>query len=147
VDFLTYIVGDNPVEVQAKGLDDNGKYHQDNVVIHLTYPDGSLGMITYVANGDRAVSKEYVEVYCGGRLGILDDFRTLELAHHGKIKRITNRLRQDKGHMAIWKAFLNVLQTGGEPPIPYNQLLVTTQVSFAAVESLKSGKPQSITIA
>ncbi len=35
-------------------------------------------------------------------------------------------------------AFANAIRTGGQPPIPYEQLVGVTKATFAAVESLRS---------
>jgi len=142
IDFLTFLVGENPTAVQAYAMEDQGKYSQDNVVMQFSYPDGSIGTVTYLANGDRSFSKERVEAFCGGRIAILEDFRTLETIYKGKLKRSTTA--QDKGHQAAWQAFLGALRSNGQPPIPYDQLIGTSRASFAVLESLRSGK--SITI-
>ena len=65
-------------------LPDSGRYHQDNVVMTFTFKDGSIGTVTYLANGDKTFPKERVEVFCGGRVAVLDDFRRLELTHGGR---------------------------------------------------------------
>jgi predicted dehydrogenase len=140
VDFLTFLVGAPPVSVQAQALPDGGRYRQDNVVLTLTFPDGSLGTLTYLANGDKSFPKERLEVFSGGRVAVLDDFRSLELVKDGRRKTIRSRLAQDKGHAASWRAFLQAVQQGGPPPIPYEQLLGVTQATFAAVEALGSGE-------
>jgi len=144
IDFLTFLVGANPLTVSARGLDDNGKYRQDNVVLSFSYADGSLGTVTYLANGDKSYPKERIEVFCGGRIGVLDNFRSLELAHRGKIKRVRSSLKQDKGHQAAWQAFLDTLRSQGLPPIPYEQLIGTTQASFTALQALRDGKTHPI---
>jgi len=110
--------------------------------MQFSYPDGSIGTVTYLANGDRSFSKERVEAFCGGRIAVLEDFRTLETIYKGKLKRSTTA--QDKGHQAAWQAFLNALRASGQPPIPYDQLLGTTRASFAVLESLRCGKPINI---
>jgi predicted dehydrogenase len=106
----------------------------------LTFPDGSVGVVAYLANGDRSFPKERLEVFCGGRVAVLEDFRALELVHDGRRKRIRSLLRQDKGHAGEWQAFVRAIQAGGDPPIPYEQLLGVTKATFAAVESLRSGQ-------
>jgi hypothetical protein len=53
-------------------------------------------------------------------------------------------LSQDKGHRAGWEAFLTAVRDLKAPPIPYNELIAVTRASFAAVEALRSGNPQSI---
>ncbi len=136
VDFLSFLVGAPPATVSARALPDVGRYRQDNVQITLTFPDGSLGTVTYLANGDKAFPKERVEVFAGGRVAVLDDFRSLELVHNGRRTVHRSRLRQDKGHRGIWEAFVRAITTHGEPPIPYEQLLGVMEVLFEAVEGL-----------
>lgn len=145
-DFLTFLIGQSPSEVWAQSLPDDGRYHQDNAVIHLRYPDGSLGTIEYLANGDKSFPKERVEVFSAGAVAVLDDFRSLELVRDGRRQMIRSRLRQDKGHLAGWQAFLSAVQTGGQPPIPYSQIWGTTLATFAAVESLSTGRPVALPV-
>jgi predicted dehydrogenase/threonine dehydrogenase-like Zn-dependent dehydrogenase len=145
IDFITYLVGMPPVSVTAYGLPDSGRYREDNVVMTFTFPDGSIGTVSYLANGDKAFHKERVEVFAGGRIAVLDDFRNLELVNAGRRQVQRSRLRQDKGHQAEWSAFSQALIQGGPPPIPYNHLFGVTRASFAALESLRSN--QTILIA
>jgi predicted dehydrogenase/threonine dehydrogenase-like Zn-dependent dehydrogenase len=138
IDFLTFLVGSPPISVSAHGLPDDTRYREDNVVISLTFRDGSIGTVTYLANGDKAFPKERIEAFSAGKVGVLDDFRSLELAHNGKRKTIHSRLRQDKGHRAEWEAFSQAIIAGSEPPIPYDQLFTVTEATFAAVNALRS---------
>jgi len=144
VDFLSYLVGSPPVQVEARGLPDAGRYHEDNVLITLRYSDGSLGTVTYLANGDRSLPKERVEVFCAGRAAVLDDFRQLELLRSGRREVLRSRLRQDKGHRAGWEAFLQAARMGGPPPIPYDHLIGVTRATFMALRSLRSGRAEDI---
>jgi predicted dehydrogenase len=140
IDYLTFLVGTCPETVSAQVLPDNGIYSEDNVILTFNFPDGSIGMVTYLSNGDKAFPKERVEVFCGGRVAVLNDFRSLELYQNGTRKIIRKLLRQDKGHRAAWAAFLNALTTGGEPPIPYDQLLGVTSATLAAVSAVRERK-------
>ena len=146
IDFLTFLVGEIPIEVSAEGLPDDGKYHEDNVLIQLKYPDGSIGTVNYLANGDRAYSKEYLEVFSSGRIGVLHDWRKLEMISQGKRKVRQHLLRQNKGHQEAWQAFIEALQGDKTPPIPYEQLISVTQTTFAAVEALRSGEKIAISL-
>lgn len=140
VDYLSFLVGAIPISVRTQGLPDSGRYHEDNVDLEFRFADGSLGTISYLANGDKAFSKERVEVFCGGRVAVLDDFRNLELIQNGKREVVRSRLKQDKGHRAAWEAFIQSVKDGGQPPIPYGHLFGASKACFAAVESLRSGK-------
>ena len=146
IDFLTFLVGQNPVEVSTQGLPDGGKYSEDNIVMNFRFPDGSLGVVSYLANGDKAFGKEYLEVFSGGRIATLQDWRKLEMINKGKRKVKRHFLLQDKGHKDAWQAFLNALQGEKQPPIPYDQMIGVAMASFAALESLHEGKPVQIAV-
>jgi predicted dehydrogenase len=138
IDFLAFLVGVSPVSVTAHALPDNGKYREDNVSMTFTFPGGSIGVVDYLANGDKAFPKERVEVFCEGMVAVLDDFVSLQVTKDGK--RTEERGAQDKGWVNEWKAFVNAIRTGGEPPIPYEQLIGVTKATFAAVESIRMGQ-------
>jgi polar amino acid transport system substrate-binding protein len=104
----------------------------------FTFPGGSIGVVDYLANGDKAFPKERVEVFCEGVVAVLDDFVSLQVTKDGK--RTEERGAQDKGWVNEWKAFVNAIRTGGEPPIPYEQLIGVTKATFAAVESIRMGQ-------
>ncbi len=139
VDFMTYLIGENPLQVTAQALPDHGRYRQDNVVMTFNYPDGSLGTVTYLANGDKAMPKERIEVFCSGRSAVLDDFRSLDLWRDGRHKKHASWLKQDKGHHAEWVAFCDAILHNGLPPIPYNQIWGTARAAIAAQHALQSG--------
>ncbi|MCK4898421.1 MAG: Gfo/Idh/MocA family oxidoreductase, partial [Anaerolineales bacterium] len=103
IDFLTFLVGGPPISVSTLSLPDDGRYHEDNVHLTFNFPDGSIGSIDYLANGDPAVAKERLEVFTAGQVAVLDDFRSLELVQNGKRQFQRARLRQDKGHRAEWQ--------------------------------------------
>jgi predicted dehydrogenase len=140
IDFITYLVGAAPVSVSAYALPDGGKYREDNVSMTFTFPDDSIGIVDYLANGDKSLPKERVEVFCGGQVAVLDDFVSLKTIRDGKKKE--EKGAQDKGHVNEWKAFARSIREGGEPPIPYEQLIGVTRSTFAAVESLRKNGVQ-----
>jgi predicted dehydrogenase len=137
VDFLTHLAGAVPVAVTAHALPDIGKYQQDNLSMMFTFRDGSVGVIDYLASGDKSFPKERLEVFCGGRVAVLDDFRSLLTVRDGRRKLV--RKAQDKGWYDEWVAFEKAIQTGGQPPIPYDQLIGVTRATFAVLDSLKTG--------
>ena len=137
IDFVTFLVGESPISVSTHALPDNGKYREDNVSMTFTFPDGSIAVVDYLANGDKSVPKERVEVFGGGKVATLNDYRSLEMIHDGKRKMIKNRLGQDKGWKDEMGALIEAVKTG-KPPIPYDQLIGVTKASFSAIESLRS---------
>jgi predicted dehydrogenase len=144
IDFLIYLVGSSPNSVSTEALPDDGRYREDNVTMTFRFPDGSLGTVSYLANGDKTFPKERLEVFSSGRIAVLDNFRTLLTVHNGRRNTKHSRLRQDKGFRAEWEAFIAAISSGGEPPIPYSHLFGTMNATFAAVQSLQSGKQIAI---
>jgi predicted dehydrogenase/threonine dehydrogenase-like Zn-dependent dehydrogenase len=144
IDFLAFLVGQPPREVSAAALPDQGRYREDNVVLSFSFPDGSLGTVSYLANGDKAFPKERVEVFSAGRVAVLDDFRSLETVSAGRRKTHTSRLRQDKGHQAEWQAFAGAITRGGPPPIPYDHLFGVMRATFAAADAVRTGQKAQV---
>jgi predicted dehydrogenase len=142
VDLITFLVGAPPVTVNAHALPDGGKYREDNVSMTFTFPDGSVGVVDYLSNGDSSLSKERLEVFSSGKVAILDDFRSLELRQGGNRKLI--KAAQDKGWIFEWLSLSRAIRGGGTPPIPYDQLLGVTRATLAAVQSARTGQPVSL---
>jgi predicted dehydrogenase len=142
IDFITFLVGEAPISVNAYALPDGGKYREDNVSMTFTFPDGSIGVVDYLANGDKSFPKERVEVFCGGQVSVLDDFVGLQTVRDGR--KTEAKGAQDKGWVNEWKVLTKSIREGGEPPIPYEQLIGVTKSTFAAVESLRSKSPVEI---
>jgi predicted dehydrogenase len=129
------------VEVRTQGLD---RDRQGGALLQLRFADGSQGTVTYLSNGDPGIPKERVEIFGGGRAAVLDDFRRLELAGGGRRRVIRSRWKQDKGHRELWAAFVEAIRSGGQPPIPYVDLIAVARAALAAVESLHSGEAVSL---
>src|SRR5579864_204246 len=139
VDFLSFLVGASPATVEARGLTNPGKYSDDNVIISLQFYDGSQGTITYVANGDRSYSKERIEVFGGGAVAALEDFRRLELVHRGRKEVARSFIRQDKGHIGEWNLFAKSIMSGEDAPIPFDEIVASTLSTLRIAESRSFG--------
>jgi predicted dehydrogenase/threonine dehydrogenase-like Zn-dependent dehydrogenase len=135
IDLITYLVGEPPVSVSAHALPGQGKYREDNVSMTFTFPDGAIGVVDYLANGDKSHPKERLEVFCEGSIAILDDYVSLTTIKDGK-KKVESGM-QDKGWRDEMSAFAKAIKEGGRPPIPYEQLFGVTKATFAAVKSLR----------
>jgi predicted dehydrogenase len=144
VDLLMHLVDRPPVEVYAHVLPDGGRYSGDNIAAILRFGDGSVGTITYAANGDRKLEKERLEVSGGGRAAVLDDFRILTLLSGGK--RTARKIHSpDKGHRAEMLALVEAVWQGKASPVPLDESVLATHVTFAIVQALKAGQPVPIT--
>ncbi len=116
-------------------------YSNDNVIASLRFANGSQGTISYLANGDKSYSKERVEIFGGGSVAMLEDFRRLELVRQGHKKVFRSLLQQDKGHRGEWEAFVSAVQAQGESPTPLAQIIATMHSTFALEQSRCTGQP------
>jgi predicted dehydrogenase len=133
IDLLTFLNGSRPTQVQAFGFPDP-RAQQDTSVINLTFENGSIGTIAYLANGAKNLPKEYVEVHKAGITAILRDFKEVEILD-GTTTSKKRLAFQDKGQSAMVHAFLRAVKDGEASPIPLEDILAVTAASFAAVDS------------
>jgi predicted dehydrogenase/NADPH:quinone reductase-like Zn-dependent oxidoreductase len=144
VDFLCFLADALPMEVETRSLPNPGHYSNDNIVCSLRFANGSQGTISYLANGDKSYSKERIEVFGGGSIAVLEDFRRLELVRGGNRRVYRSLLGQDKGHRGEWEMFITAIQTGAESPIPFREVVNATMATFALEESRCLAKPVAV---
>lgn len=145
VDFMQFMVRANPERVFAECVSSpNSKMkNQDNVAITIGFGDGSVGLITYLACGDRLLPKERIEIFGGGKSFIIHDFRSAESFVNGRRKKIKE---PGKGHKEEMELFIRSIREGRPSPIPLESILFTTATAFRVVDSLQTGLPQAIDI-
>lgn len=142
IDCMQFLTGASPRTIFAIGPDDPGRrYSADNVQVSLTFTDGSVGQISYVANGASAMAKEYLEVFGEGKSATLDNFKRVNLFDGRKKKALS--FSGNKGHCEEMKALCSAVLMG-TAPIPVESLIATSRASFAVVESLRNGAPVMI---
>lgn len=146
IDFLSFLCEAIPVEVQTQDFANPGQYSGDNLLLTVRFANGSHGTISYLANGDRSYSKERVEVFGGGSVAVLEDFRYLETVRQGRKSVKRARLKQDKGHQGEWEAFVRAIRSGVTAPIPFEEIVATTLATLRAVKSRASGKSEKIDV-
>ncbi len=137
VDYLQFLTDADPAEVFAYAA------AADTLSIVLKLSDGSVGNINYFATGDRSFPKERIEVYGGGRVAVLDDFRVLECWRDGK-RKVTKRLAQDKGFDQELAAFVKAVRAGEALPIAWRSLYLTTLATLKIEAALRRGQPEPI---
>jgi predicted dehydrogenase/threonine dehydrogenase-like Zn-dependent dehydrogenase len=138
VDLLRFLAGAAITGVQAHsvGGSPSDGIRGDKAVITLTFADGSIGTIHYLANGHKSFPKERLEVFCGGRILVLDNFRRLT-GYGWKGFRGERLWRQDKGHAAAVSAFVSAVEHGSPPPIPFPELVEVTRATLDAAAAIR----------
>ena len=144
IDLLFHLAGSKPRAVRTTALPDSGRYAQDNFVVTMEFENGSVGTVTYVANGDKNFSKEFLEVFGAGMSARMDDYRSLLVWHNGKKVGRIARLRQEKGHLEEWVGIKQHLTENAPPPISFDDVVTSTKATLAAYRSLKSGDAELV---
>lgn len=142
LDWSRYIVGSPIRSVSAAALPNSNRYSQDNVAVVLTFADGSIANLLYLANGDPAVPKEHFEVFCEGRIARIVDFEVLETVRSRKVKRVKSP--RDKGHRSEMQSTLQAMASGASSPIPFDEIVEVSEATFAVADAVASGQPVSL---
>jgi predicted dehydrogenase len=130
------------VYAEAVGGPDAPETLDDQCFITLRHANGSVSSVAYLAGGDKALPKERVEVFGGGRAAVIDDFREVTTVADGRMRRHRG-LQQDKGHRAEIAAFADAL-TRGAPAMTWDEMRAVTLASMLAVRSLHEGVPLAL---
>jgi polar amino acid transport system substrate-binding protein len=145
IDLMQFVTSSNPVKVFAEPLGSAaaGSSDDDSVAITVSFENGSLGVITYLANGDASVPKERVEISSTNRTAIVENFQRLTLFQKGK-RREFKLAVVDKGHKEEVRQFLFAVREGKPSPIPFESVVTTTRTTLKILESLRLGVPISV---
>lgn len=134
IDLLRHLAGAPITAVTvASTKAAGGPASSDIAIITLSFGDGSIGVVNYLANGHKGHPKERLEVLCGGRMLVLDNFRRLTgLGWPGFAG--MRSMQQDKGQTACAAAFVQAIRSGGDAPIPLDEILEVSRVSIEVAE-------------
>jgi predicted dehydrogenase/threonine dehydrogenase-like Zn-dependent dehydrogenase len=135
IDLARFLAGSPIAGFDATALSLTSSAPPDSVAITLRFANGSIATINYLANGHKAVPKERVEVFAGGRILQLNNYRTLTGFGWRGFTRMKG-WRQDKGQKACVAAFVNAVKVGGPAPIAFDELIETSRVTIEIAESL-----------
>ena len=127
---LAMFIADSPiVSVSADALNDpNGL--NNTVTVTLKMENGSIASINYFSNGNKSVSKEYIEVFSGGTIAQIEDFKTLKIS--GNKTKTYKYKGKDKGHAAGVQAFLKSIREGEPCPTTFEESYLSMLATFKA---------------
>ena len=145
IDLMQFFTDSEPTKVYADCINTENEVlkQDDNIGVLVKFKNGSVGNLTYIANGDKALPKELIEIYSAGKTGVINDFRNGAFYSGNKSK---NLKLSGKGHQQEVQAFLKSLNEGTDSPISFRSIFLTTLTTFKIIDSLKTGLPQTINI-
>ena len=133
IDLAMFLADSKVVSVSAESMED--EHHLNNTVsINLKMENGSIASVNYYANGNKELPKEYVEVFAGGTVAQIEDFKTLKV--YGKSVKIKKYKNQDKGHATCIQTFLSGIKSGSACPISFEDLYNSTLATLKANQSI-----------
>lgn len=138
IDLLRFLAGAPISGYQAMMMGEAPgiEIRDDKVSITLSFEDGSFGTIHYLANGNKSFPKERLEIFCGGGILQLDNFRKLKgYSWPGFTK--MNLWSQDKGNQSCATEFVNAVREGKSSPISFEELMEVSRVSIEVSEFLE----------
>ena len=138
IDLLRFLAGSPITGFDATALDmEPGLIREDKATITLRFANGSTGTVFYLANGNKSFPKERLEVFAGGRILQLDNFRKLRGFGWPGFSTM-NLWRQDKGQRAMAVAFTDAIARGGSSPIPFAELTEVARVTIDIAARLRA---------
>ena len=131
IDLLRFLSGSKIVESGVSVMNSDSK---DTFSIQLAFENGDIGTIHYFANGNKSFSKERLEVFVGGKIIVLDNFKKLTGIGLKSLKYALKS--QDKGHLNEVRAFKEGLESGSFP-IPLEEIFEVSRYSITLQEKIR----------
>ena len=144
VDLVQYLTSSLPVRVYVESVGAGGGQADDSIVSTLTMANGSIASIAYLANGDKRHPRERIEVFGGGAVGTIDNFKAASFIRNGRRRRLRNRLSVDRGHREEILALMSSIRARGASSVAFDEYLSTTLTTYAMERSLKTGRPEAV---
>lgn len=135
IDLAIFLAGNKIVSVSAETLIDPDNLN-NTVVINLKFSNGSIANISYFSNGSKQLPKEYIEIFSGGSVIVIEDFNEMRI-YSEKIKKIKFK-KQDKGHKEEINNFINSIKDGKPAPISFEDCYHSTYATFKVIESINT---------
>jgi predicted dehydrogenase len=136
-DLFNYVVEAEVTDVSASSIEPSSDRwaRNENFVATLAYDDGSICALTYTSLGDTRYAKEQLEIFCDGQVISLDDYRLLSVTGDRRL-RWRSRLGPEKGLLEEFNVLGDALANGSSWPIPLEEQLSVTRLSFRIEKQL-----------
>ena len=136
IDLACCLANDVPRSVTAHQGEGQDNYH-----IQLTFGNGSVATVMYTSDGDSSFGKEYIEVFGGGAVGVIDNFRSAFFQRNGKKIKFSASGGQNKGHGAELEAFMNMIRGQAQQVLTAEHIYHSSRAVLAAKESVRLQGP------
>ncbi len=128
IDLLYFILGGDIDKLYTSQMEDSSR---DSLSISLTFKNGSMGVINYFCNGNKAFPKERVEVFNEGNIFQINNFNNLKHFSQVGLKK-SRSFMQDKGHRNCIRDFNNALLNNKPMPIHHEEIFDISRIAIRA---------------
>lgn len=137
IDLMYFLIGGKVTKHSATmiGESNSTEIRNDKTTIVLSFEDGSVGTIHYLANGGKAFQKERIEVFTNNAVLQLNNFRELRGYGWKGFKRFKT-ITQNKGQKECVAAFVDSIKNGYDSPIPIQEILEVSRLAINISDSL-----------
>jgi hypothetical protein len=139
LDLCNWFIGSAPCSLSARYLGEPSPTNP-NLVVAISYPDGSVCTVTYTSIGDPGIGKERYEAFGNGRAAQCDGLRSLKI--YGARVKAKRGARNDKGYLQQLQDFAATVR--GEPTAACGADAragtVATWMANAALKSAAEGR-------
>lgn len=138
IDLVNYLISSPVKQFNAISIpvDKISVFSEDNISVQVSYQNGSMAQISYIANGDKGLPKERLEIFVGNKTMVVDDFKTLEMFNTG-FKSI-HLPTTDKGHFKELELFAKQLKNADSkilPPVDHD--VFSTELVFDILKDIR----------
>jgi len=137
IDLIQCLANSPIIRVSAERIsgDNSTTINNDNVAISFKLADGSVGTLIYSASGDKAYSREMLEVFFDGQTIVSRDFRVTELHKNGK-QTTFKTSSQEMGYVQELEDFIACARGAETPQLTLEDQLATMDVIFGIERAL-----------
>jgi predicted dehydrogenase len=139
IDLARFLVSSriNDLQVVTAQSPTRGRM-EDVSALQMSFADGSIASIQYLANGHAGYPKERIDLFWDSKSLTIDNFRrAIGWGVAGVSAGIFGR--QNKGHRELLAAFLDAVRRAADPPIPTDEIYEVARWSIRA-SSLAFGR-------
>jgi predicted dehydrogenase/threonine dehydrogenase-like Zn-dependent dehydrogenase len=140
IDLISYLASNNVKELNAVHIPPDGNIikSEDNVIVTMTFDNGSIGVLTYTAVGGKDMEKERIEIFTNGSSMVIDDFVELQTFNCNE-KGIS--LKQfDKGHKALISELSKKLNNEDSLILPFETDIEMTNLTLSVIDQIHQMK-------
>jgi predicted dehydrogenase len=141
IDLIQSLAGALVARVSAERIsgDNRSSVNNDNIAVSFKLTDGSVGTLIYSASGEKAYSREALEIFFDGKTISSKDFRISEFHQGGKTDTFKTR-SQEMGYVEELKHFIDCVAGKTNPEVSASEMFETMRAIFAIERALSTAQ-------